>query len=449
MKFIPRTLYLDRIEPYINQAPVKILVGVRRCGKTVLLSQIREKIREHQGEAWQNFIEVDFESRKFESLNSYRALYDYAAEKIRAAEQAASEHLQNQGDSRAAASQEQAQVKTYLFFDEIQQVEGWYSAVVSLLNDFNCDMYLAGSDARLLSDVSDAENRNKAHAKAAGSGPEVSEQAGQAGYFDKVVFPIYPFTLSEICLFYDINHMTYTKEQLFVDYLKYGGLPLRLMLPDEHSVATYLEDVYYSILAKDIFPAASIRNSDLLKELAELLFQNAGTLFSARSIHRTLKEAGRKVTVETVLHYLSLLQKGMLLSKAERYDIKGEVPLTSSEKYYVCDIGLCNSLQAGKQTDYNKLFENIVYLEMCSRGYDVKVGKLSSRNVDFVCTKNGQRVYIQVAYLIIIDQISQEFGSLEKIKDNYPKYVISNDMVDMSRRGICHLNIMDFLLGKQ
>lgn len=421
MKLIPRTLYLDRIEPYIDQEPVKILVGVRRCGKTVLLSQIREKIRE-QGVSAQNLIEVDFESRKFESLNSYRALYDYTAEKIRAAEQAASEHLQKQDNAKAAANQQRSEVKTYLFFDEIQQVEGWYSVVAALLADFNCDIYLAGSDARLLSD---------------------------AEHIDNVVFRIYPFTLSEICLFYDLNHMAYTKEQLFVNYLKYGGLPLRLVLADEHSVSTYLEDVYYSILAKDIFSAASIRNSDLLKELAELLFQNAGTFFSARSIHRILKEAGRKVTVETVLHYLSMLLEGMLLSKAERYDIKGEVPLASSEKYYACDIGLCNSLQSGKQIDYNKLFENIVYLEMCSRGYDVKVGKLGSRDVDFVCTKNGETIYIQVAYLIIIDQISREFGSLEKIRDNYPKYVISNDVVDMSRKGIRHLNIMDFLLENQ
>lgn len=421
MKLIPRTLYLDRIEPYIDQEPVKILVGVRRCGKTVLLSQIREKIRE-QGVSAQNLIEVDFESRKFESLNSYRALYDYTAEKIRAAEQAASEHLQKQDNAKAAANQQRSEVKTYLFFDEIQQVEGWYSVVAALLADFNCDIYLAGSDARLLSD---------------------------AEHIDNVVFRIYPFTLSEICLFYDLNHMAYTKEQLFVNYLKYGGLPLRLVLADEHSVSTYLEDIYYSILAKDIFSAASIRNSDLLKELAELLFQNTGTFFSARSIHRILKEAGRKVTVETVIHYLSMLLEGMLLSKAERYDIKGEVPLASSEKYYACDIGLRNSLQSGKQTDYNKLFENIVYLEMCSRGYDVKVGKLGSRDVDFVCTKNGKTIYIQVAYLIIIDQISREFGSLEKIKDNYPKYVISNDVVDMSRKGIRHLNIMDFLLENQ
>lgn len=421
MKLIPRTLYLDRIEPYIDQEPVKILVGVRRCGKTVLLSQIRKRIRE-QGVSAQNLIEVDFESRKFESLNSYRALYDYTAEKIRAAEQAASEHLQKQDNAKVAANQQRSEVKTYLFFDEIQQVEGWYSAVAALLADFNCDIYLAGSDARLLSD---------------------------AEHIDNVVFRIYPFTLSEICLFYDVNHMAYTKEQLFVNYLKYGGLPLRLVLADEHSVSTYLEDVYYSILAKDIFSAASIRNSDLLKELAELLFQNAGTFFSARSIHRILKEAGRKVTVETVLHYLSMLLEGMLLSKAERYDIKGEVPLASSEKYYACDIGLCNSLQSGKQIDYNKLFENIVYLEMCSRGYDVKVGKLGSRDVDFVCMKNGETIYIQVAYLIIIDQISREFGSLEKIRDNYPKYVISNDVVDMSRKGIRHLNIMDFLLENQ
>lgn len=447
MKLIPRTLYLDRIEPYIDQAPVKVLIGVRRCGKTVLLSQIREKIRA-KGVSPENLIEVDFESCKFESLSSPRALYDYTAKKIMAARQEASEDRENRTEPKAEKQHENEETRIYLFFDEIQQVKGWNSAVAALYADFNCDIYLAGSDARLLSCI---KNRKTERTMETEEHPDLSvfDGAGQADsppVFNTVVFRIYPFTLREICQFYDINQIACTKEQLFVDYLKYGGLPLRLMLPDEHSVATYLEDVYHSILATYIFSASSIRNNGLLKELAEFLFQNTGTLFSARSIHRTLKEAGRKVTVETVLHYLSVLLDGMLLSKTERYDIKEETLLASSEKYYACDIGLYNALQPGKQMDYNKLFETIIYLEMCSRGYDVKVGKLGSRNVDFVCTRNGEKVYIQVAYLIIIDQISREFGSLEKVKDNYPKYVISNDVVDMSRRGIRHLNIMDFLL---
>lgn len=396
MKLIPRTLYLDRIAPHIGRPSVKLLSGMRRCGKTVLLSQLRAIIAE-QDISRESLIYIDFESREFEHLCEAQALYDFIAEAVWTARPAG---------------------KLYLFFDEIQKMKEWQSAICTLRADFDCDIYLAGSDSRLLSYAAP----------------------------DMEIFRIQPFTLSEICQFYDANQLPYTKEHLFVNYLKYGGLPACLMLPDEHAVTTYLEDVYHSILVKDILSAGAIRNSSLLKGLADFLFDHMGTLFSARSIHRALRETGYKMTVETVLQYLGRLLEGMLFSRAGRYDIKAGALLASSEKYYACDIGLRNSLRTMENIDYNKLFENIVYLEMQSRGYDVKAGKLGGYDIDFVCTKGGERVYIQVAYLIILDQMGREFGSLEKIKDHYPKYVISNDVVDMSRNGIRHLNIMDFLL---
>lgn len=421
MKLIPRRRYLDRIEPHIDTGAVKILMGVRRCGKTVLLSQIRDILAE-RGVSRGNLIYADMESRKLEQVRTPLALYDYTAERIRAA------------SGKAGNSSE----KVYLFFDEIQTMEDWRPAIAALHRDFNCDIYLAGSDTRLLSNSSNGSNGSN------GSDADSGQQARRD--FDTVLFRIYPFTLSEICEYYRVNQLTYTREHLFVDYLKYGGLPTRLSLSDDHSITTYLEDIYHSILMKDIFSAKGIRNSGLLKGLTEFLLDRMGTLFSARSIHRALKEAGYKVTMETVLQYLEMLQEGMLFSKAGRWDVKADTMLASPEKYYACDIGLRNSVRTMEQIDYNKLFENIVYLEMQSRGYDVKVGKLGSYDIDFICTKKGEKVYIQVAYLIILDQIGREFGSLEKIRDNYPKYVISNDMVDMSRKGIRHLNIMDFLL---
>lgn len=418
MKLIPRTLYLNRITPHIGTPSVKILAGVRRCGKTVLLSQIQQNLEE-RGISRERLIYVDFESRKFENLRTPQALQDHIAEKIFI------------GKQKTAEIPKKAETTTYLFFDEIQKMEGWQSAVSAIHADFNCDIYLAGSDARLLS-------HEESH--------DEGEGEGEGALFDRVIFRIYPFTLSEVCEFYDVNQLPYTKEHLFVDYLKYGGLPMRLLLDDEHSITTYLEDVYHSILVKDIFSASALRNSSLLKAMIDFLFDHMGTLFSARAIHRTLKETGHKMTVETVLQYLGKLREGMLFSGVSRYDIKADALLASWEKYYACDIGLRSAVRTMEKIDYNKLFENIVYLEMQSRGYDVKAGRLGGHDIDFVCTKNGEKIYIQVAYLIIIDQIGQEFGSLEKIKDHYPKYVISNDVVDMSRNGIRHLNIMEFLL---
>ena len=223
---------------------------------------------------------------------------------------------------------------------------------------------------------------------------------------------------------------------------------MRLLLPDEHSVCTYLEDVYDSVVMKDILSRYAIKNENLLRKLLEFLLDNTGNPFSARSISRMLKAAGFSTTVETLLNYIDKLQEGMILSKVERYDIKGKSILASTEKYYAGDIGLRNINKASEQTDSSKLFENVVYLEMLSRGYDVKVGKLDSQEIDFVCYKGQKKLYIQVAYVLTEDCIAREFGNLENIDDNYPKYVISSDIVDMSRNGIIHYNIIDFLLDR-
>ena len=254
---------------------------------------------------------------------------------------------------------------------------------------------------------------------------------------------------SEIQEFYDKNEMTYTREQLFTEYLKYGGLPMRLVLPDPHSIRTYLEDVYDSVVMKDILSRHAIRNENLLRKLLEFLLDNIGNPFSARSISRALISSGQATTVETILNYIDKLQAGMILSKAARYDIKGKNILASTEKYYAGDIGLRNINKASEQIDTNKLFENVVYLEMLSRGYDVKVGKLDTQEIDFVCYKGQKKLYIQVAYVLTEDCVAREFGNLEKIDDNFPKYVISNDIVDMSRNGIVHYNMIDFLLNKK
>lgn len=402
MEMIRRNLYLDRIRPFIDQDLIKVLIGLRRSGKTILLSQIRDVLLE-RGVSKENIIEINFESRRFKELEAADIFYQYVTERVK-----------------------QAKGRVYLFFDEIQHVEEWHSVIASFRIDFDCDIYVTGSNSKLL------------------SGELATNLAGRY-----VSFHVYPFVLSEIQEFYDKNEMTYTREQLFTEYLKYGGLPMRLVLPDPHSIRTYLEDVYDSVVMKDILSRHAIRNENLLRKLLEFLLDNIGNPFSARSISRALISSGQATTVETILNYINKLQAGMILSKAERYDIKGKNILASTEKYYAGDIGLRNINKASEQIDTNKLFENVVYLEMLSRGYDVKVGKLDTQEIDFVCYKGQKKLYIQVAYVLTEDCVAREFGNLEKIDDNFPKYVISNDIVDMSRNGIVHYNMIDFLLNKK
>ena len=402
MEMIKRNLYLDQVRPFIDQDLIKVLIGLRRSGKTILLSQIRALLLE-RGVPKENMIEINFESRRFKKLEDADIFYQYVTE-----------------------CAEKAEGKVYLFLDEIQHAAEWHSVLPSFRVDFDCDIYVTGSNSKLL------------------SGELATHMAGRY-----VSFHVYPFILSEIREFYEKNGISYTNEQIFTEYLKYGGLPMRLALPDEHSVRTYLEDVYDSVVMKDILSRYAIRNENLLRKLLEFLLDNIGDLFSARSICRTLITGGQATTVETVLNYIDKLQAGMILSKAERYDIKGKNILASTVKYYAGDIGLRNVSKASEQTDTSKLFENIVYLEMLSRGYNVKVGKLDTQEIDFVCYKGQKKLYIQVAYLLTEDCIEREFGNLEKIADNYPKYVISGDRIDRSRNGIVHYNIIEFLLNRK
>ena len=403
MEMIKRDSYLSSIIPFIDQDLIKVLIGIRRSGKTILLSQIKEIIVAN-GVSEENIIEINFESRKYAKLKDPDELYHFISEKT-----------------------ENVTGKVYLFLDEIQRVKEWHSVIPSFRVDFDCDIYVTGSNSKLL------------------SGDLATHMAGRY-----VAFHIYPFTLAEIQSFCDINQIPYTKESLFTDYLKYGGMPMRLMLPDEHSIKTYLNDLYESIVINDIVNknSSEIRNDDLLRRILVFLLDNIGNPFSARSICRAINADGRSTSIETVITYVDKLLSGQIISKCGRYDIKGKNLLTTTEKYYAGDIGLRNETRSSEQVDANKLYENIVYLEMLSRGYDVKVGKLDDLEIDFVCYRGKEKLYIQVAYAITPDCVEREFGNLEKIADNYPKYVVSGDLVDLSRNGIIHQNIIDFLLIK-
>lgn len=396
---IIRETYLQKISPFIDMELIKVLIGIRRSGKTVLLSQIKNLLL-NRGVKKNCIIEVNFESMKFRNLRDEQALYDYIRQQA-----------------------EGIEGKLYLMLDEIQEVDNWQIAVNSFRVDFNCDIYLTGSNSKLL------------------SGELATYLAGRY-----IQIKVFPFSLAEIKKL-RIEQKTYqSDEQVFSDYLKYGGFPQRCMLMDDHSITTYLSDIYESIIVHDIENRHHIKDSSMLREVLAFLLDNIGNPFSARKISGMMTSQGKKISTSTVLNYVEYFKEAFILSQANRYDIKGKNLLSSTDKYYAIDLGLRNRIKKSEEIDSNKLYENIIYLEMLVRGYEVCIGKLDDKEIDFICYRGQDKVYIQVAYLITPSDEAREFGNLEKIKDNYPKYVISGDLLDLSRNGIIHKNIIRFLL---
>ena len=237
-------------------------------------------------------------------------------------------------------------------------------------------------------------------------------------------------------------------DALFSDYLRYGGLPLRFSL-EEISVEPYLSDTYDAIVVKDILQRNKLNDSALLNLLLSFLMDNIANPFSARSIVSALAANGIRTSVDTVLAYIGYIKNAMIMNSVQRYDIKGKKLLAAGEKYYAVDLGLRNVIKSSPEIDFNKLYENLVYLELLSRGYDIKVGKTDNYEIDFIAYKGKERIYVQVCYLLASPEtVEREFGNLERINDNYPKYVISGDIPDFSRNGIRHFNIVRFLLDK-
>lgn len=398
---ILRKAYLDQIIPLIDKDIIKVLTGVRRSGKTVLLQQIQDYLLQH-GRDKHNIVYISFESKTNAHLKNSDVLYSYLLD-----------------------AGKKTDGKTYIFLDEIQTVPAWEEVVSSLLVDLDCDIYITGSNSKLL------------------SGELATLIAGRY-----IRIRVYPFTLSEAKEITQQNDTFVSDDALFSDYLRYGGLPLRFSL-EEISVEPYLSDTYDAIVVKDIVQRNKLGDSSLLNLLLSFLMDNIANPFSARSIVSALAASGIKTSVDTVLAYIEYIKNAMIMNSVQRYDIKGKKLLASGEKYYAVDLGLRNVIKSSNEVDFNKLYENIVYLELLSRGYDVKVGKTDNYEIDFVAYKGKERIYIQVCYLLASPEtVEREFGNLERINDNYPKYVISGDLPDFSRNGIRHFNIIRFLLDK-
>lgn len=396
---ILRKQYLDQAIPFVDQDLIKIFTGIRRSGKTVLMKQMRDWLLDH-GRHPEQVLLFNMESmqtrRKAQEGKLYDEILSYAKS-----------HSQ----------------KLYLFFDEIQDIPDWQIFINSLRVDIDCDLYITGSNATLLS----------------------SELATcLSGRYIQI--PVYPFSLKEAKAFQKQQGTYQSDAKLFQEYLRFGGFPQRFYLPDAASVETYLRDLFEAVVLRDVLSRHKVRDAVSLQRILAFVLDNIGNPFSARKISGMLTSAGFKTTAPTVLNQLQWFQEAFIIESAPRYDIIGKELLTSTGKYYTADLGLRNAIKSSEKLDISKLYENLVYLEMRTRGYQVRVGKLNDQEIDFICQKGQEKLYIQVAYLLTPKDMDREFGNLKAIQDNYPKYVISSDLADMSQDGIIHKNILDFLL---
>ena len=401
---IKRETYMSRIRPFIGNDLVKVLTGIRRSGKSVMLDLIKEELHASGVDSSQ-FISINFENMSNARLCNAVALHD---EIIR----------------RAA----EIKGKAYLFFEEIQEVDAWEKCINSLRVELDCDIYITGSNARLL------------------SGELATYLAGRY-----VEFVIYPFSFAEFIELYRSIYPDTDTRQCFNRYLTAGGMPyLSNLRYEETACRQYLRDLFNSVELKDIVKRNNIRDVDMLERIIAYVTSNIGTTFSATSISRYLKSEGRSISPETVLSYIKACTDAFLFYQVKRQDLQGKKILSVNEKYYVADHGIREAVFGGNMKDINLVLENIVYMELLRRGYTVTVGKAGDREIDFVCEDQGNKLYIQVAYLLASEEtIEREFGVYDRIRDNFPKYVVTLDEIDMSRNGIKHRNIREFLLESE
>lgn len=399
---IKRETYLQRIRPFMRNDLIKVLTGIRRCGKSVMLNLIQEELLE-QGETPDHFICFNFEDMSCAALCTAEA-------------------LRKEILKRAS----QLQGKVYLFLDEIQNVKDWEKCITSLRIEMDCDIYITGSNASLL------------------SGELATHLGGRY-----VEFIIYPFSFSEFLEMYHESFPNATEQEAFAKYLLLGGMPyLGTLHYEEEPCRQYLTDVFNSVELKDIIKRNTIRDVDLLERILAYISTNTGTTFSATAISKYFKSEHRAASTETILNYIKYCMDAFLFYRVPRQDVQGKKILTVNEKYYLTDHGIREAVYGGNMRDIQLVMENIVFLELLRRGYKVYIGKSGNQEIDFVCEKQDKKLYIQVCYLLASQEtIDREFGVYRSIPDNYPKYVLSLDEFDMSRDGIYHQNIRNFLLS--
>ena len=401
---IKREKYLSKIRPFYDVDLIKVIIGIRRCGKSVILNQIMDELKEKDIEREQ-IIYINFEFEDYYDICNHKGFYNYVKKKM----------VNNK--------------KYYLFFDEIQKVDKWELSINSFKAVYGdkVSIFITGSNSDLL------------------SGELATHIAGRY-----VSFKVYPFTFDEVCELKSIKDKSkYELESCFDEYIIWGGMPQRFVLNNEYEIRTYLSDIYNSIVIKDIVERFKIKDIELFNRIVQYIITTPSQTFSAENLSKYLVGDKIEVSKITIYNYLEFMCKAFLVNKVERYDVRGKRILNGKYKYYLSDLGIGQIVNQERKKQMGAYLENIVYNELISRGYDVKVGVQEKSEVDFIAIKDGKKEYYQVCYILSgEDVIDREFGAYKDLEDNYPKYVLSKDTLDMSQEGIIHKNIIDWLLDR-
>ena len=394
---LKRETYLSRIRGFYDSDLIKILVGIRRCGKSVILKQIIDELKENWCDD-DHIIFINFEYIEYEELRDYKKLNAFIKSKLI--------------DDK----------KYYIFLDEIQKVEKFEEVINSLrASTDNTSIFITGSNSKLLSQ-------------------ELSTVL--SGRY--VLFNIYPLSYKEFTLLTKKNPLD---EDTFWNYVKWGGLPNRCEFNDEDNIKDYLYSVFDSIILRDVVDRLGLKDTLLFNLLLQYVVDTTGREFSAENVINFLKSEGRSISTDTLYTYLDALCKALIINKIYRYDIHGKTILKTLNKYYMTDLGIAQIKNNNFEINKSFALENVIYNELLNRGYDVYIGKTKKEEIDFIAIKGNIKEYYQVTYLLDSDKvIDKEFKAFDTIKDNYPKYVLSLDKTDFSRDGIIHKNIISWLL---
>ena len=394
---LKREIYLSRIRGFYDSDLVKILVGIRRCGKSVILTQIMDELKEKQVDT-SHIIYINFEFIENEELQDYKKLNSYIKDQIK--------------DNKIY----------YVFLDEIQNVDKFEKVVNSLRASVkNISIFITGSNSKLLSE-------------------EISTVL--SGRY--VSFNINPLNYKE---YIELTNKDPQDESEFWDFVQWGGLPNRTQFTDENNIKDYLHSVFDSIILRDVVSRLGLKDVVLFNLILQYIVDTTGREFSAKNIINFLKSEGRDVSTITLYNYLDALCKALIIKKIYRYDINGKAILKTLNKYYVTDLGIAQIKNNNFEINKPFALENVVFNELITRGYEVYIGKTKKGEIDFIATKTKEKLYFQVAYYLKDEKvIEREFSAFNDIDDNYPKYVLSMDKCDFSQNGIIHKNLIDWLL---
>lgn len=398
---IKREMYLEKIRNSYDSELIKVIVGVRRSGKSVLMTQIIDELKE-KGIDEEHIIYINFEDYDYTDYTKPKEFNKFVKDKIK--------------DKK----------KYYLFFDEIQNVQDFEKVINSFRATMNVSIFITGSNSKVL------------------SGDLATHLTGRY-----ISIKMMPFTFSEYLKLQESQGINKNNEEAFLEYMESGGMPQIYNTTSIQERKMYLRDLYNTVILKDIVERNNIKDVNLLNRVIQFIMENIGGVISANSITKFLKSDNVTTSTDTILNYIEYINNSMIANKVSRYNIRGKSVMTLLEKYYLVDLGLLQLKSTPIEKKVGGRLENIVYNELIARGYDVYIGKTDNGEIDFVVDNFGEKFYIQVAdYLSSDEVVEREFGAYRNVADNFPKYVITMDKIDYSRDGIIHRNIIDWLLEK-